>query len=274
MKKNIQNPGSAIGEAIGAQMELALNAFLSKLCAESGYHFLYSGEKISGKKKLLLYDSSCTEYNIDSVIANESVQPLILFECKYIRYKNHNGAEVSWLCTAHPAVRRRYRSIRSSIAVLAGNWSSSSLAMIKSFDINVFLIPFERICTFLSGYGIDFGWGEKDRDMAETAWNRYTQLTDREKYSIGEKMISLIEKELAATIMAVLDNSAKREIESVSVELHSNFGEVKRTDFASVREAIDFLNTEELSQVFITTDSLTLFDTPRIEQDDDTSAVL
>lgn len=85
-------------------MEIALNNLLSKLCTELGYHFIYSGEKISGKRKLLMYDDFGTPYNIDSVIANELMQPLILFECKYIRYKKHNRDKGSWLCTSHPAI--------------------------------------------------------------------------------------------------------------------------------------------------------------------------
>lgn len=267
MQKNIQNPGSAIGEAIGAQMELALNSLLEKLCSTIGYHFIYSGQKITGKKKLLMYDNFGTYYNIDSVIANESMQPLIVFECKYIRYKKHNRDKGSWLCTSHPAIRKRYKSIRSSIAVLAGNWSSSSLSMIKSFDINVFLIPFERICGFLSTYGIDFRWGEKERDKARAAWEKYTDLSEEQRYSIGNEMISLIEDDLTNLIKSILDESIKREIERVTVELHSNIGEVKTLDFNCISEAVDFLNSEEFQEIFITTDSPTLFDIPVIQDE-------
>ena len=149
MLANIQNPGSALGEAIGAEMEKALNSFLTKLVEKQGCHFLSKSpvqNKDGSQKKLLMYDKFGTAYNIDAVIANESMQPIILVESKYIRYKKHNRDKGSWVCTAHPAIRRRYASIRSSIAVLAGNWSSSSLTMMKSYDINIFLIPFRRIC--------------------------------------------------------------------------------------------------------------------------------
>jgi hypothetical protein len=40
MKGDIQNPGSAIGEAIGAEMEKALNAFLTQMVEDRGYHYL------------------------------------------------------------------------------------------------------------------------------------------------------------------------------------------------------------------------------------------
>ena len=215
---------------------------------------------IEGKKKLLMYDSFGTAYNLDSVIANQSMQPIILVESKYIRYKKHNRDKGSWLCTAHPAIRKRYQSVRSSIAVLAGSWSSSSLAMMKSFDINIFLIPFDRICDFLSQHGITFDWDEKDRVAAQRAWKQYSNLSSHKQYAIGERMVSLIKKDLKRLILSILDDSVVRNIDKVTVELHSNIGEVKVQEFSNVQEAIEFLNSEELNAVFLTTNSLTLFD--------------
>ena len=271
MADNIQNPGSALGEAIGAEMEKALNDFLTDLVESRGYHFL-SRSPIKNRngtaKKLLMYDNFGTAYNIDAVIANENMQPIILVESKYIRYKKHNRDKGSWVCTAHPAVRRRYDSIRSSIAVLAGNWSSTSLTMLRSFDINFFLIPFKRICDLLERYEIDFDWGEKDRVTARDAWNRYSVLTDVQKYEIGAGMVSVVKDELANLVLSILDDTIEREIERVTIELHSNLGEVKAYEFETVERAVEFLNASELKEVFITSDSLTLFDPPPVTDED------
>lgn len=263
---NIQNPGSALGEAIGAEMESALNRFLDSLANNLGYHFVSSGIKNSKAnrtpKKLLLADKFGTNYNIDSVIANEKMQPIILVESKYIRYKKHNRDKGSWLCTAHPALRRRYTSIRSSVAVLAGSWSKSSLAMMKSYDINFFVIPFDKICEFLSAYNIDFNWGEKDRHKAIDAWSKYSKLPKAKRAEIGQDMVNLVKGELEKIIGSILDDTIERKVDKVSLELHSNIGEVKTYEFASVDEAIEFLNREEFKEVFVTTDSDTLYDPP------------
>lgn len=216
-----------------------------------------------------MHDRSGTAYNIDAVIANESMQPIILIESKYIRYKKHNRDKGSWICTAHPALRRRYDSIRSSIAVLAGNWSSTSLAMMKSFDINIFLIPFSRICALLAEHNINFDWEETDRPAATEAWNRYSLLTDAQKSIIGVEMVSIIEKELGMLILKILDNTLERDISQISIELHSNLGEVKTYEFSNVEQAVEFLNTSELKDVFISSDSLTLFDTPSHSDEDE-----
>ncbi len=172
------------------------------------------------------------------------------------------------MCTAHPAVRRRYASIRSSIAVLAGNWSSSSIAMMQSYDINIFLIPFARICELLLFHGINFNWAEKDRLTAIDSWNRYILLSPSEKQNIGIEMVRTVEDELEQIILTTLDDSIEREIDRVLIELHSNIGEVKVHEFSSVSEAIDFLNTDELKEIFITTDSVTLFDPAPVFNDD------
>ncbi len=271
MSQNIQNPGSAIGEAIGAEMEKALNGFLTELVEGRGHHFLSKSPltNAAGKpKKLLMYDKFGTEYNIDSVIANESMQPIVLLESKYIRYKKHNRDKGSWICTAHPAIRRRYASIRSSIAVLAGSWSSSSIAMMKSHDINIFLIPFRRICDLLADFGIKFDWDEKDRETASLAWEKYAPLFPDQRASIGIEMINFIKADLGELVLSILDDQAERQIERVTLELHSNLGEVKTYEFPEVGEAIGFLNVAELKNVFITGDSLTLFDPPPEREDE------
>jgi hypothetical protein len=272
METNIQNPGSALGEAIGAEIEKALNAFLTKLVERHGHHFLSKSpikNKDGSQKKLLMYDKFGTAYNIDSVIANESMQPIILIESKYIRYKKHNRDKGSWICTAHPALRRRYGSIRSSLAILAGNWSSSSLAMLKSHDINIFLIPFARICDLLADYGIDFDWDEKDRIKAIASWNKYDVLSDEERSKIGAEMVNIIKRDLRKLVLSILNDQAEREIDKVVIELHSSLGEVKEYEFTNVNDAVAFLNTTELKRAFITSDSLTLFDPPPALDDDE-----
>lgn len=263
---NIANPGSALGEAIGTSMEKALETLVNEIANRYGYHYLTSGvrETKSGKKakKLLMSDNFGNEYNIDGVLANQSMQPLIIFESKYIRYKKHNRDKGSWICNAHSAIRRRYHSIRSSIAILAGNWSGSSLAMMHSNDINLFLIPFSHICDILSEFNIDFNWDEKDRDKATRAWENFNKLNGQQKESIGLRLIKSIEDNLITLIENVLDDSAEREIDRVLVELISTLGEVKIYEFNSVKEALKFLQQDDLKELFLTTESPSLFDPP------------
>lgn len=264
----IQNPGSAIGEAIGAKMEIALNEYLKEFVDDFHCHLVSKGPlnpKTKKHKKLLLYDNFGTAYNLDAVVANEAMQPIILIEYKYIRYKKHNRDKGSWLCTAHNAVRKRYSSVRSSIAILAGNWSKSSQAMMKSHDVNLFMVPFDTICDLLREHNIEFDWGEKDRDTAVKSWNTYQELSEEEKLQIGRDMINIIKDDLEKAISKVLDDSIPREIEKVSIEIKTSIGEAKHFEFDTIDEAIEFLKDFGFEEIFDTSASLTLFDKPETE---------
>lgn len=263
---SIQNPGSALGEAIGAELEKAVNSFLKQLAEQEGYHFISKGvgttKQGNSRKVLVMYDQFGTEYKIDAVIANHAMQPIILFESKYLRYSKHNRDKGSWICNAHSALRRRYSSIRSSIAVLAGNWTMTSVAMITSYNINVFMIPFELICELLTEHNIEFDWGEKDRNIAAQSWIEYNSLSLDEKTRIGKEMIAPIQSNLEQSVLNILDDSRTREVDKISIELHSNLGEVEIYEFENISDAIAFLSMDDLTEAFMITDSLTLFDSP------------
>ncbi len=263
---SVANPGSALGEAIGYSMEDALKELLNEIADQYSCHYLTSGirKTKSGKrqKKLLMSDKSGNEYDIDGVLANQSMKPLIIFESKYIRYKKHNRDKGSWICHTHSAIRRRYHSIRSSIAILAGNWSGPSQAMMHSNNINLFLIPFNHICEVLSELGIDFDWEEKDRDKAIRAWKNFNKLNSEQKKSIGIQMIDPIKDNLVILIENILDDTVEREVDKVLVELISNLGEVKVYEFESISDSLNFLKDDDLKGLFLTTDSDSLFDPP------------
>ncbi|OCR02385.1 hypothetical protein BCD67_01420 [Oscillatoriales cyanobacterium USR001] len=77
----------------------------------------------------------------------------------------------------------------------------------KSYDINLFFVPFEFICELLLEVDIDFNWGEKEKEKAKSAWDKYNDLSNDKKKSIGKKMIALIEEDLISLIGNILDES-------------------------------------------------------------------
>jgi hypothetical protein len=92
-EKIVANPGSTRGEAIGLLIELEVNNLLRPIAEEHGCVYVTAGRpnpRTNQPTKLLLKDSAGHEYQIDAVIANPRMQPLVLIESKYIRYKKHN----------------------------------------------------------------------------------------------------------------------------------------------------------------------------------------
>src|SRR5574341_1015894 len=151
MPANIQNPGSALGEAIGSILESEIHHILAPLAEANGCIYVSTGQNgtTDKSKKLILEDDDGNAYNIDAVIINNRFQPLVLIESKYIRYKKHNRDKASWICTAHTKLRQRYITVRKSIAVLMGSWSRPSTRLLQSFEVELFEIPFDDICEVL-----------------------------------------------------------------------------------------------------------------------------
>lgn len=257
-KKDVANPGSALGEAIGVIMENALNRNLKPLIEALGHIYISAGPKNpkNGKDtKLILKDKYDVEYSIDSLIVNKSLQPIIVLESKYIRYKKHNRDKGSWIKASHTAIRERYSSVRSSIAILAGSWSAPSKAMLKSADINYFEIPFEKLCEILDEYGIDFRWGEKEREKAYTAWNIFCKLSTDDLEAIGNKIIDEIALELDDSIKKILDDSVEREIVKIEIHVTTNLGEVKIFSFDDIEAALEFLNEFDTEEILDTSNA-------------------
>ena len=253
--KNVTNGGSAIGEAIGSLLEQQVHKTFREIEENNHVYFITKyGTTKTGKesKKLLLPDEYGNEYNMDGLVIDEGGIPLMLVESKYIRYKKHNRDKASWICNAHSAVRRFFPSIRSSVAVLAGNWSASSLAMLTSYDISYFMVPFNEISLILKDYGIDFEWDENDYDKALASWENFSLLNDNEKQKIGERMINTVKDKLTNYIEFVLDDAVIREVKKIIIEIHTNKNEVFKYNFDSKEEAIEFLmdfdETFDLSQ--------------------------
>lgn len=241
----VANPGSTLGEAIGALIEREVNRLLRPMAEENDCVYLSVGRpnpKTGRATKLLLHDAAGNAYNIDSVIANARMQPLILIESKYIRYKKHNRDKGSWICTAHYSLRRTFPTVRKSIAVIAGSWSASSKAMMESFDVSLFEVGFSHIADTLMKYGVDFRWEEKDRDKAMAAWLAWSQLTEEQFNLIAQELLVSIESHLRQSLSETLDTATPREVRGIEVVIETNLGESRRYNFDSIAEAIQFLD--------------------------------
>lgn len=271
LNKPVTNAGAAIGEHIGNRLEIVINNYITKFLEDYQCHFLketgFNPVTNKNSKKLLLYDEYGTGYNIDGIITNESMQPLVLLESKYIRYKKHNRDKGSWICNTHTALRRRYKSIRASIAILAGSWSKTSLAMIESSDVAVFLISFDVIVDILKKYGVDFDWDEKDQTTPIAAWYNYDKLSETQKMNIAKKMADLIKDKLLELLREILDDTKPRTIKKLSVEVLSSWGETSRESFEKKEDAIKYLEGLDLDTVFDPKTFYSIFD--QVDYDDE-----
>jgi len=244
--EDVANPGSALGEAIGALLEGEIHRILKPFAEKMGCIYITAGPanpKTGKETKLILMDSDGNEYNIDSVIINNRFQPLVLIESKYIRYTKHNRDKGSWICTAHARLRQRYATVRKSIAILMGSWSRTSKQLLRSFEVELFEISFDEICRALVPYGIEYRWAEKDRAQAAASWQRFVQLSADERAEIAKELVAAIESDLRDSLEIALDISVPRRIRSVTVLVRSNYGETFTYTFPTLQQAVAFMES-------------------------------
>jgi hypothetical protein len=230
----VSHPGSALGEAVGKLIEEEIKKAVCCIAERKYGLYTYSGK---------LKNGDGNQYQIDRIINDKNGKPLMTVEVKYLRYKKHNRDKASWTCTAHYNLRKTHPSIRKSIAILAGNWSRPSKALLKSFGVEVHEIPFEKMVSVLKAHNIIFDWDEKDRETAKKSWNRYQGLTEGTKKRIGaeitKEITPAIKKSMEHTITA--DPNVPKEIAEVELLIKTNYGEFYVQRCKTAQEGLKYL---------------------------------
>ena len=225
--RRVSNPASALGEAVGKLFESAVVEGLRQE-VESRNHTVRPARLTNG---------TGNSYQIDAVVFDADENPIIIIDPKYIRYTKHNRDKGSWLCTAHYNLLKTYPSIRKSIAVLAGSWSTPSKALIRSFGVEVLEVPFARLVEVLREYEVVFDWGEKDRETPRQAWGLFSTLEDFDRDAIGAKFTEEVMDSLTTAVTQVLDtdiSSLPSRISSVEVLLKTDHDEMLLLTFDSI----------------------------------------
>jgi len=234
-RRKVVHPGSAIGEAIGNLIEENIREAVRAISEPLGY-------KVASKK---LKNGMGNIHQIDTVIENEHGDPVILIEPKYLRYKKHNWDKGSRLCIGHYSLRKTFKTIQKSIAVLAGNWTRNSINFIQSFGIEIYEIPFLKIIDILKAYGIPFAWEEKDARTPSRAWGKFIQLNRDERNDISRKLTREIIKDVISSVKRTLtiDPSVPKQIVEIETLIKTTQNEFIVQGFKTVTEAIQYLLT-------------------------------
>lgn len=191
-----------------------------------------------------LADGTGNKYQIDAVVYDSNQNPIVIIDPKYIRYTKHNRDKVSWLCVAHYNLRKSFRTIRKSIAVLAGRWSDPSKALARSFGVETLEVPFDSMVQVLSRYGVEFDWPEKNRDIPREALEAFDNLDVDERQSIGKELVLDIEKEIETSVSKVLDadiDNLPARISGVEILLATDRDELVLRTFDSVVDSMRYV---------------------------------
>lgn len=224
------NLGAALGEAVGKLIERRITAEISRACAPMGLTV--------GPRKLT--NGSGNTYQIDCVVEDSQGHPQIIIDPKYIRYTKHNRDKGSWLCVAHYNLRKTFPTIRQSITVLSGSWSAPSIAMIRSFGIEVHQIQFSVLVQSLARRGVTFDWHEKDAITPRLAWAAFQGLPDSEKDAIADEATATVLPSVVASVRTTLDadlTTVPNRVREVELLIKTTHDEFFLTSYSSVAEA-------------------------------------
>ncbi len=234
--ENIQdekaNPASALGEGIGVLIEDEVKKALKKLADTHGYD-LKSGDIKNGFGNL---------HQIDGIIAKDG-KYTVLIEAKFLRYTKHNMDKGSRLIVAHHNIRRHYSTIRRCIAILCGNWTGGSKQLIRSFNIDILEVGWEKIVKIFAEYGIDIEWEEDDKKKAREAWKKFHRLSPSNLNDIADKVLSDVKKPLLSLIEATIaaDPMREKNITGIELALQTSHDEFFVSQFKKAGDVIAYL---------------------------------
>jgi len=230
----MSNPASALGQEIGKLFEASIVERLRPEVEARGYT-INPQRMVNGTDNI---------YQIDAVISNPAGQPVMILDPKYIRYKKHNRDKGSWLCVAHYNLRKTYPTIRKTTAVLAGNWSKTSLALIESFGIEVIVQDFSTMVDVLEGYGVEFDWAEKDRLTPTRSLQAFNSLSENGKANLAHALTDAVMPRLITSVVDILEDteeSVQSRISEVEVLMKTNRRETLLLRFGSVADTVSGL---------------------------------
>ena len=226
---------SALGQEVGKVFESAVMETVREEVEARNYSI----------RPARLTNGTGNAYQIDAVVFDADERPVVIIDSKYIRYTKHNKDKGSWLCTAHYNLRKTHRTIRKSLAVLAGRWSNPSKALIGSFGIEIVEVPFDRMAGVLRAYGVEFDWPETGGEaVARQSLEAFSNLDQNDRDEIGAKIVSGVSEDLKNHVVQVLDTDVSTiatRVSEVEILLKTNQGEMILSSFSSVPDAMKAL---------------------------------
>ena len=209
----VANPGSTLGEAVGALVEKEVNRLMRPIAEEYGCVYVTAGKpapRTARTTKLLMQDKAGNKFQVDAVIATRRLQPLILINLLYSREEQHDFDKCKQTGAAYHCLRRAYPAICRSIVVLVGSWNTASKAALQNQDITFFEVGYTKITSTLAHYRIEFGANGKEPEHAVAVWQKWKELSNAEYDAVGYALLKDNEPELQKVLRITLNKRFPR----------------------------------------------------------------
>ncbi len=239
------SPSHKFGQIIGDLLEEIMTPQLEHFCAKRGLYLDTKGERGAARdgKKVTWQDKFGNNHDLDFVIekgGSKSVRgrPLAFIEAAWRRYTKHSRNKAQEIQGAILPIAEKYDWDKPFLgAVLAGVFTSGSLAQMKSSGFEVMLFPYETITAAFLSVDIDAKFDEDTADSVfQKSINEIVALPPASRGLLKDHLINA-NKSVLQDFLKHLSATLDRRIDTiVLIPLHG-----AQSEFATIAAAIEFI---------------------------------
>jgi len=171
-------------------------------------------------------------------------RPYAVLESKIVQKAKHATEKAAKVAREHPDLKRAHPTLRSSIAVLAGDFTPEPLRMVEASGAKLLFIPQDHVASVCRDYGIEILWEDREAQVrAVAALERYNELTQDQRRELGQRIVEPLAGQLREIIETTIADVAENPVVGVWVDVFFHRGEIRHHEFNSIEAALDFLGS-------------------------------
>lgn len=239
------SPSHKFGQIVGNLLEEILHPVLKEFCDKRGLYLDIKGKRagVRNGKKVTWSDKYGNNHDLDFVIEkdgaiNKKGRPVAFIEAAWRRYTKHSRNKAQEIQGAILPISDEYEWDKPFLgAVLAGEFTDSSLEQLHSVGFHVLYFPYNSIVAAFHNIGIDVRFDEKTPDSTfEKCIEEIGSLSDKEYRNLRGYLVEQ-EKNLFENFLKDLSLVLDRIIDKLIVV--PLFG--RENTFSSISQAIKFI---------------------------------
>ncbi|MGQ9457947.1 MAG: hypothetical protein ACUVXH_05520 [Anaerolineae bacterium] len=227
--------GRAFGQRLGKLIEDEIHRIVHDCLYGTDFQFIPKGQLPD------LHGKLCTH---DGLVVDREGRPYAIIESKVIQKAKHATEKAAKVAREHPDLKRAHPTLRSSIAVLAGDFTPEPLRMVVASGAEVLFIPQEHLASACLEYGIEILWKDSQAAAYGTAaLGRYNALTPEERKVLGQRILQPVATRLREAVTDAIADAPENPIERVWVDIFFKRGEIGHREFDSIEGALEYLRS-------------------------------
>lgn len=227
--------GRAFGQRLGKLLEDEIHRVVQDCLYGTDFAFIPKGKLVD------LHGKPCTH---DGLIVDRDGHPYAVIESKLIQKAKHATEKAAKVVREHPDLKRAHPTLRSSIVVLAGDFTPKPLRMVESSGANLLFVPQDHLAAACRDYGIEILWEDYEAvTAAVAALERYNALTQEQRKALGQRILQPVADELREVVKAAIADVPENPVIGVWLDIFFQRGEIEHHEFNSIQDALDCLQS-------------------------------